>query len=117
MRPLAVLIALCLTPAADACFLKCFRKGGASQPAAGAYRVDVPVRGPEVSIYKIYGKDCDSTTELPANLAGIPVEVHCNFDPTGYRPSHDLDGATGSGPELTPLDVRPFYKFDLGSGE
>jgi hypothetical protein len=118
MRPLALLVALCLTPAADACFLKCFFKGnkGTQAPAAPAApapeTIKIPVRLPVVRVVSINGNGYENP-EVPANVGGLPVEVRCSFDPVGYTPEHDLNGLGGSAAAALRFeDVRQMWSFD-----
>src|SRR5262245_13120424 len=107
MRPLAVFLALCLTPVADACFLKCFRS---STP------VETRIRLRTVEVRLIYGQPCGDPA-VPSGFEGVPAEVQCNFNPVGYKPMHYLNGVEGwADHELKPEEVRELYQYDPSSG-
>jgi hypothetical protein len=124
MRPLALLTVLCLTPVADACFLKCFFKGRAQPqlqpqtPGAGTTIIKVPVKLPAIRIYSVHGWTIEPDPEVPASIAGLPVVVRCTFDPFGHTPEHDLNGLGGSAP--APLDrphIREIWIWDWWTWE
>jgi len=82
MRPLALLVGLCLAPAADACFLKCFSHqapGGVPKPAT-------------VTVISVDGKSVGPglNPEVRAGVA-IPVKVRCNFNPVGSTCGGKID--------------------------
>src|SRR5262245_5673801 len=85
MRPLALVIALCFVPVADACFLKCLC-------GKGAVGVPVPQRGVAVTILTVDGKAVGGTSdpEVRANVPNIPVRVRTNFNPVGECASYTL---------------------------
>jgi hypothetical protein len=100
VRPLAVLVALCLAPAADACFLKCFSRqapAGVPKPAT-------------VTIVSVDGKTVGPGLD-PEVRAGVPVpvKVRCNFYPLGYSVCGVID------PSMPLATVSP-TDDDISSG-